>query len=399
MFPAFSQTTLQTHLSDQQYLTLQLLLCLLQIHRQVKLSVLASVFPQPIHYDSRKRNLQRFLILPQLSLKLLWFPLVKYWIRQEATGRGLNRAQRRRLKKLKHRKYGYWILAIDRTEWKGRNVFMVSLVWGTHALPLYWELLKQRGNSDLRTQKRLLKAVLPLLKNYPVLVLGDREFHSPKLADWLDSRGIKFALRQKKDLHFQVNLEAEYTVVKDLGIQPGMQQFYQGIKANKGDGLGPFNLAIYWKRKYRNKGPKEPWYILTNLPNLKQAIELYRCRWGIEQLFKDCKTGGYNLEDTRVNDRRFLALVLLVAIAYSLATVQGQKMRHPRINQYAGRIQEHQDKHPRHSEFSLSLYGQRWIYGMELWADWALQLMALKPHKRLYFQRGLQALSLMQQAV
>jgi hypothetical protein len=36
---------------------------------------------------------------------------------------------------------------------------------------------------------------------------------------------------------------------------------------------------------------------------------------------------------------------------------------------------------------------------MELWADWALQLMALKPHKRLYFQRGLQALSLMQQAV
>jgi hypothetical protein len=201
--------------------------------------------------------------LPQLSLKLLWFPLVKYWIRQEATGRGLNRAQRRRLKKLKHRKYGYWILAIDRTEWKGRNVFMVSLVWGTHALPLYWELLKQRGNSDLRTQKRLLKAVLPLLKNYPVLVLGDREFHSPKLADWLDSRGIKFALRQKKDLHFQVNLEAEYTVVKDLGIQPGMQQFYQGIKANKGDGLGPFNLAIYWKRKYRNKGTKEPWYILT----------------------------------------------------------------------------------------------------------------------------------------
>jgi hypothetical protein len=100
-----------------------------------------------------------------------------------------------------------------------------------------------------------------------------------------------------------------------------------------------------------------------------------------------------------VNDRRFLALVLLVAIAYSLATVQGQKMRHLRINQYAGRLQEHQDKPPRHSEFSLSLYGQRWIYGMELWADWARQLMALKPHKRLYFQRGLQALSLMQQAV
>ncbi|MBD2426287.1 IS4 family transposase, partial [Phormidium sp. FACHB-1136] len=70
MLPTFYQTTLQAHLNTQQYLTLQLLLCLLQVHRQVKLSVLASVFPQPIQYSSRKRNLQWFLILPQLSVKL-----------------------------------------------------------------------------------------------------------------------------------------------------------------------------------------------------------------------------------------------------------------------------------------------------------------------------------------
>ncbi len=82
--------------------------------------------------------------------------------------------------------------------------------------------IRQVGNSDLKTQKRLLKIGLPLLKPYPVLVLVDREFHSPKLAEWLDSKGVMFALRQKKDLHFQVNSESEYTVVKDLGIQPGI---------------------------------------------------------------------------------------------------------------------------------------------------------------------------------
>ncbi|BAY92343.1 hypothetical protein FDUTEX481_04071 [Tolypothrix sp. PCC 7601] len=46
-------------------ITLKLLLLLLQVHRQAKLSVLASVFPQPIQYGSRKRNLQRFLNLQQ----------------------------------------------------------------------------------------------------------------------------------------------------------------------------------------------------------------------------------------------------------------------------------------------------------------------------------------------
>lgn len=397
MLPTFYQTTLRAHLNESQYLTLQLLLLLLQAHCQVKLSLLASVFPQPIQYQSRKRNLQRFLVLPQLSVKLLWLPLIKYWIRQVQTGHCLNRDQRRHLRKLKHHKYGYWIIAMDRTQWKGRNVFMVSLIWGTHALPVYWELLESIGNSDLNTQKRLLKTVLPLFKNYRVLVLGDREFHSPKLAEWLDQRGVSFALRQKKDFHFQEAEQEDYQVLKDLGFKPGMSKFYQGIHCNKGDGIGPFNLAVYWKRKYNNAGAKEPWYILTNLPTLNQALAVYRCRWGIEQLFKDCKTAGYHLEDTQVNDTRFLALVLLIAMSYTLATLHGQEMRKFEIDIYAGRINEHTDKTPRQSDFSLGLYGQRWIYGMELWHDWVLRLIALKPHKWLYFQRGFYALSLMQQ--
>jgi len=99
---------------------------------------------------------------------------------------------------------------------------------------------------------------------------------------------------------------------------------------------------------------------LTNLPTLEQALVVYRCRWGIEQLFKDCKTGGYNLEDTKVNETRFLALVLLIAIAYSLATMHGQWMRKLGIKTYAGRIQEHKDQAPRQSDFSFGLYGQRW---------------------------------------
>jgi hypothetical protein len=104
-------------------------------------------------------------------------------------------------------------------------------------------------------------------------------------------------------------------------------------------------------------------------------------------------------EDTKVNETRFLALVLLIVIAYSLATMHGQRMKKLGIETYAGRIQQHQDKYPRQSHFSFALYGQLWIYGMELWADLALNLIDLKPHKRLFFQRGFQALSLMKQAV
>ncbi|MEM7769344.1 MAG: IS4 family transposase, partial [Cyanobacteria bacterium P01_A01_bin.37] len=110
-------------------------------------------------------------------------------------------------------------------------------------------------------------------------------------------------------------------------------------------------------------------------------------------------TGGYHLEDTKVNDRRFLALVVLIVLAYSLATMHGQRMQALRIDEYAGCIKKHPHKIPHQSDFSLGLYGHRWLYAMEIWAEWAFRLIALKPHKRLYFQRGFLALPLMEQTL
>jgi hypothetical protein len=184
-----------------------------------------------------------------------------------------------------------------------------------------------------------------------------------------------------------------------MGFEHGMSKFFSGIFCNKEDHLGPFNLAAYWKRKYRGKGPKEPWYILTNLTTLKQALDLYRSRWGIEMMFKDCKSGGYNLEDTLVNTERFLALVLVIAIAYSLATCQGLFLKQLGVQGYAARLQEDKSPHPRHSDFGIGLYGYLWTYAMEVWSDLAEALMRLKPHKRYYFRRGLKALSLFQYAL
>ena len=201
------------------------------------------------------------------------------------------------------------------------------------------------------------------------MVLGDREFHRPKFAHWLESKGVKFALRQKKSLHICESLEHPYHELKTLGFKPGMTRFYQGIWCNKHDSLGPFNLAAYWKRKYRGKGPKKPWYILTNLSDLKTALAVYRARWGIEQLFKDYKSGGYKLESTQVSLPRFLALVLIIATAYSLATFGGQAIRNQNLNVYAARLQEHRDRTLRQSNFSIGLYGQRWLYAMALWKD------------------------------
>jgi hypothetical protein len=44
-------------------------------------------------------------------------------------------------------------------------------------------------------------------------------------------------------------------------------------------------------------------------------------------MFKDCKTGGYNLEKSHASTERLKTLILLIAFAYSCATLQGKEIQ------------------------------------------------------------------------
>jgi hypothetical protein len=55
---------------------------------------------------------------------------------------------------------------------------------------------------------------------------------------------------------------------------------------------------------------------VTNLTSSQEAIAAFKCRSGIEGMFKDCQTGGYNLEKIHANNQRLTTLILLIAIAY-----------------------------------------------------------------------------------
>lgn len=397
MLPLFYQTCLQASLSPSQYLTIQILILLLQSHRTVQLERLAALFPQPITFESRRRNLQRFLKLPKLNVKLLWFPLIKHIIKQEFSEKNKNRHRRRQLKKLKH--LGKMLLVIDRTDWQGRNLFVASLICGKRAIPVYWTLLDKKGSSNLSEQQKFLIPVLRLLKPYPIVVIGDREFQSVHLGKWLDEAGVGFILRQKKGTYSQLSEQEQYHALKDLNIQPGTQHFFQGIHHTKSYKLGSFNLAIRWKRRYRGKQAKDPWYLLTNLDSLQKTLKFYAARFGIEAMFKDCKTGGYNIEKTKVSEPRFLALVLVIAIAYSLHTIRGQKLNRMPLRNYICRIKESNRSPERHSDFWIGTYGTFWVESMETWSELAFSLMHLKPQKKPYFSRGLAALSIIQQAL
>ena len=112
----------------------------------------------PLKRESRRRRLQRFLILPLISIPVLWFAIIKYILRTRF-----------------NKKSSQLILAIDRTQWRDKNLFIVSIILEKRSWPIYWKLLDKKGSSNFREQKALLRPVLRLLKGYEVIVLGDTE--------------------------------------------------------------------------------------------------------------------------------------------------------------------------------------------------------------------------------
>jgi len=66
------------------------------------------------------------------------------------------------------------------------------------------------GSSNLDQQKAILRPALRLFKDYQVVVVGDREFHSVKLAGWLQEQRVYFALRQKKTTYILSGRQRSY---------------------------------------------------------------------------------------------------------------------------------------------------------------------------------------------
>jgi len=370
----FYQTHLKSQLSASDYIFLQILLNVLQAVKKVSIEVLSSALPIPIMFESRRKKLQRFLSLPNFTIENIWISIIKEWLSQ--------RFEQGEVVKV----------AIDRTNWGLINILMVVVVWKKRAIPIYFELLGKLGSSNFMEQTAIFSKVIPILKEYKMCVLGDREFCSVKLASWLSERGISFCLRLKKS-NFVEREAGIWTELSEVGLREGISIFLEGVKVTKTKNINSFNVACKWKRKVSGFSQKEGWFILTDL-TLKLAIDRYKQRFDIEEMFRDFKRGGYNLESTKVSGDRLISLLLVISLAYLSATIEGETIVQKGIQKYVGRVKETGRTEKRHSSFYIGLYGHTWVNFVSNCGTLVEELLKLAPNKLTYYQRGKRAMQL-----
>jgi hypothetical protein len=206
------------------------------------------------------------------------------------------------------------VLMIDQSQVNAAHqMVMVSLRVGGRAVPLAWRVRRTEGAIGFEEQRAALDAVARLLPEgaRPVL-MGDRFYGSPALIAWCRAKGWAWRLRLKHNL-----LVFEQGGESTLG-----ECFARGEPLLRDVRVTEQRVRTHVAMVHE-AGHPEPWIIaLSDPPTAWRAYD-YGLRWGIEALFSDFKTRGFNLEESQIarTDRLDrLVLVLSLALHWAVST-------------------------------------------------------------------------------
>src|SRR5258708_3587927 len=222
-------------------------------------------------------------------------------------------------------------VALDTTALRPFVLIRASLVYRGRAIPLAWRAMHHRSTQvSFEAYQPVLKQVHALLPaNQLVTLLADRGFVHERLLHILQKLGWQFRLRLPGDT--LVHLGAHHmAAVKDLCPPAGHTQFFQQV-AILGVAVGPVSLALAALLEQ----PDDPWFVASSEPTDEATLEEYGLRFDIEESFRDEKSGGYQLQTSRLATPEALErLLLIVALSTLHLTSLGVGVVHAKKSRF-----------------------------------------------------------------
>lgn len=224
----------------------------------------------------------------------------------------------------------------------------ISMIYMNRAIPVTWCVL-EHGSSMVKYARyahlfERVEALLP--RDVEIFFLADRGFVCKDLMNRLQKLGWLWRIRVKGNQKLRVG--GSFITPKTLPLAPGKALLFSG-NVNFGLKLERISFSAGWAA-----GSREPWYVLSGDEAGLEVFMDYARRFGIEEGFRDEKSGGCDLEAGHIRDAQKLErLLLVISTALIVAVSEGISAT------LAG---EEKEVEP-HSVRSLSYFqmGQRWI--------------------------------------
>ena len=255
---------------------------------------------------SWQRRCQRWLSNSRIDVEALYGPLMLWAIQQwQRPGHALH-------------------LALDTTMlWNRCCVVVISVICHGRAVPLLWKALDHPSASvSAEVVIALLERANRLLSEFgAITMLADRAFPSAELLGWFEGRPRwRYLMRLRADTWIQGTAAPMGCEVRHLRLTRGHCRGFRDVQL-WADGRQRANLLLAHPSGI---AVDEPWYLVSNLDPTLELAWTYGQRFCCEQLFRDQKSGIFQLESSGLRDpARIDRLLLVVAIAVLASSLQG----------------------------------------------------------------------------
>lgn len=225
---------------------------------------------------------------------------------------------------------GHLPIAIDWTALPGNyNCLMAAIPFFGRAIPLYFRIASYGSleKSQNKLEDQFLKALVGMLpKGIKPLILADRGFGRADLFLLLLNLKIDFCIRVKSEVWItlkdkDINGKPKRKKLSKIKVNPKRGRWWENITYREDGIVTDVNLGAA-----RAEGSADPWFLVTNLPNRKEAISRYAQRFQIEEFFKDAKhqLGIANAQTPKRG--KIHRLLCLACLGYGLLTCVGQTL-------------------------------------------------------------------------
>lgn len=204
-------------------------------------------------------------------------------------------------------------IAIDRTNWKfgaqNINFLTITALCGGVGIPLLFELLDKKGNSNTSERKLLFKKLLRLVPVKQIAgFTADREFIGQEWYNFLITNKIPFYIRIKSNTRVELNGVTFHAANFALGNR---KRIFDNIRVQH------FRLKLATKIIGHEQNKEDRYLLILTNADVEKAIDIYRNRWSIEVFFQSIKKRGFNLENTHLTDLpRLKKLFAIVCLAF-----------------------------------------------------------------------------------
>ena len=259
------------------------------------LSQIANYLPMGTKAESRVTLIRRWLMNPQVKVWPFYKKVLKHvlsgWSQMEA----------------------YLILdgvMVFGDRWQ---IFRVSLRHGCRAIPIAWTIVEGNGLVKVAKLKGMLEKAQRFLKRYVkrVTFLADAGFRDCDWAQLCLKLGWNYAIRIACNTY--ITLPDGTSDRLDNLVPVNRNRYFQNVLLTRETKLQT-NVSVTWTTDEKGKPDMVP--IITEQIACRARLREYGFRMSIEQSFRDDKSGGFDLEHTRLQHaQRIDHLLLAIAIA------------------------------------------------------------------------------------